>query len=213
KVTTLKELQAKEDDPNQDIGRFVDFSFIKAIPEKKVHTINDYESFEIEIDFNDPEKSLKKLEEITLNVEKECPVAKDFGVSGTGEGVVWIHRNEDGKELRFKVKGDEHTKGGSKKERKKREIVTIAPEVVKNIQEFIEITVTNGRLEQGIKEVFPNNESLNRKKLGQFIKWVQSDIQKEETDVLIANNLEIKQVLGEISSKTRDFFFECEKTF
>src|SRR5574343_415662 len=43
----------------------------------------------VDIDFNNPHLIQNKLVELTDQVEKECPVGKFFGVSATGEGIVW----------------------------------------------------------------------------------------------------------------------------
>jgi hypothetical protein len=42
----------------------------------------------MEIDFNMPQLVQNQLSEITIAVEEECPVAKAFGFSGIGEGIV-----------------------------------------------------------------------------------------------------------------------------
>ena len=48
-----------------------------------------FPTYEVEIDFDQPELVQNKLVEITEAVEAECPVGKFFGESGVGEGVVW----------------------------------------------------------------------------------------------------------------------------
>lgn len=64
------------------------FDCVKS-PEHRIYSIFDYQTWTVEIDFDNAEKSSSLLQEITDQVEKECPVAKAFGVSGVGEGVVW----------------------------------------------------------------------------------------------------------------------------
>lgn len=87
---------------NQHIGEF-------AINEANIYNIYMFPTFELDIDFQDPQLAQNKLVEITNQVEAECPVGKHFGVSGIGEGVVWkgIHTTELGDTpIMFKVKGE-----------------------------------------------------------------------------------------------------------
>lgn len=77
KVTIL----AEDADTETDEGYWVNHNIIQAMPENKLYNILDYQTFEIEIDFNKPEEALETLTDLTLKVEKECPVAKEFGVT------------------------------------------------------------------------------------------------------------------------------------
>lgn len=92
-----------EDSTTDDVG----------IP--NVYDINDFPTFEIEVDFNHPELAQNKMIEITEEVEKECPVGKAFGISGIGEGVVWTCVSDGWNDSGtwFKVKGEAHAKGTS----------------------------------------------------------------------------------------------------
>jgi hypothetical protein len=71
----------------------------------RVHHIMEFEHFTMRIDFNHPESVQDRLSELTRAVEARCPVAAALGVSGVGEGVVWVGQL-GGRQLRFKVKGD-----------------------------------------------------------------------------------------------------------
>lgn len=210
-----------EETEQKDISIWVDEQIIKAVPEHKIYNINDYETFEVEIDFNiltnkdesniikkEKEEILKQLEHLTLKVEEECPVGKAFGVSGIGEGIVY-QAEFKGKNLRFKVKGEKHGNSGKKGPRTKK-TVTIAPETMKSMKDFVDYAVTEGRLNQGLQEIFGINGVIDRKKMGDFLQWVAKDVLKEETDTLEANGLEFKQVSGMISDKARKWFFTKE---
>ena len=100
--------------------RWVNDSDLKHVklPEHNIFNILDYPTYEIEIDFNDPKLAADKMGELVLDVEKECPVGKAFGVSGIGEGIVWMCQTEgwEGSRFWFKTKGDEH-KGTKTKEK------------------------------------------------------------------------------------------------
>jgi hypothetical protein len=50
-------------------------------PEDNIYNIEDFQTWEMEIDFNYPELVQNKLGELTLAVEEECPIGKAFGFS------------------------------------------------------------------------------------------------------------------------------------
>lgn len=82
----------------------------------QVYSIFDFPTWEMDIDFANPELSQNKLIDIMVGVEAECPVAKAFGVNnGVGEGVVWLCIDPDerfrSRGLLFKVKGAAHVNG------------------------------------------------------------------------------------------------------
>ena len=52
--------------------------------------------------------SQNKFIELVEEVEKECPVSKQFNVSGIGEGIVWTTEYK-GETYRFKTKGEKHS--------------------------------------------------------------------------------------------------------
>jgi hypothetical protein len=58
-------------------------------PENLIFNIYDYQTFEVEVDFDNPGLTQNKLIELTSEVEKECPVGKAFGNIGVGEGIVY----------------------------------------------------------------------------------------------------------------------------
>lgn len=132
-------------------------------------------------------------------------------ISLIGEGIVWVATIGDD-HMRFKVKGEKHGNKGKKSNREKK-VATIAPEVMASMKDFVEYAVTEGRLNQGLQEVFGINGTLERKKIGEFLKWINKDILKEESDTLVANNLEFKQVSGMISNKAKTWFFAKEAQF
>ena len=172
--------------------------------ENRIFNIQDSQSWSIDLDFEDKielEKSIQKMIDITDEVEKQCPFGHLHGSDGIGEGVVWIHRGIDYGAIRFKVKGEKHSNSKVKK------TVSMDPEVLRNIQEFIEYAVTENRLEQGFDIIFTSKEiEIDIKKMGEFLSWISRDVFSEEQDVLVANNLEMKQVGKHISKKARDWF-------
>ena len=171
-------------------------------PEIRIFNIEDYETFEVELDLDYPKILQNKLVEITNAVEKECPVAKTHGVSGIGEGVVYTAFVE-GNRHTFKVKGEKHSVTKNK---------TLAPvdvEKIRNIEEFVEYAVTQNRLEQGIEQVFTSEGATPTiRQTGDFIRWVSRDIASEEIDTLSKNNLTMRDVGSTLSRKAKDWFFK-----
>lgn len=171
------------------------------IPERRIYNLEEFETYDITIDFNDLKSAKDTMEELVSNVEKECPVAKSLGISGgckTGEGIVFTgYWKED--RYCFKIKGEEH------KISKTTEKVPDSPEKLNSINEFVEYALTENRFNQGIENVF-GKEPWDIKRFGELIRWINIDIQKEETDVLIANNLDYFMVQKSIIQKLKVMF-------
>jgi hypothetical protein len=179
---------------------WVDYSYLKS-PENRIFNIDDYQTWTMDIDFNMPQLVQNKLSELTLAVEEECPVAKAFGFSGIGEGIVWS-TNLNGNVHRFKVKGEKHSSS------KVKTLAAVDTEKLESIQSFVEYAVTESRFNQALENVFPNDEPIENKKLGDVIRWVVNDVIKEEMDTMVDNKIEPKDVNKYISSKVRDMFFK-----
>jgi hypothetical protein len=173
------------------------------VPEKGIRNIYEFPTKSVIIDFSTPDFIQNTLAEATFEVEAECPVSKALGVEGdlVGEGLVWIPVSDEycwDTGTWFKTKGDKHSTSKVKK------VASVDPEKLASIQEFIEYAVTENRLNQGIGEV-----GLDQKLVGQFIGWVNRDVNKEEGDVLEASNLSMKDVGKYISTKARAFYFKA----
>ena len=168
--------------------------FEKEIPEKRVFSIDNFPTFEVDIDFNNPEDSQNTLIDLTLKVEEECPVAKKFGVSGIGEGIVFSCVSD--KSLKFKSKGEKHSSS------KVKVLNAVDTEKVKSWHEFVEYSCTENRLRQGLENV----PSLDVKYTGDFIRWIANDILKEESDTLVENGIEWKNVAGLVAKKASSYF-------
>lgn len=168
-----------------------------------IYSIRQVPYWEIDLNLSDLEDLRKKvawITEMTEMVEKECPWAASFGVSGVGEGIVWIPQDAHGKiltpHLWFKSKGELH------KTVKSKEKVQIVPENLDGITSFVDFALTDVRLEQGVERV----GSLEPRHTPQFLKWVADDVQRECAAELEANNLEWKVVLPALQKKAREFF-------
>ena len=163
-----------------------------------IYNILQFQTYEVEIDFNNPELSQNKIIEMTLSVEDSCPVGRFFGKEGVGEGIVFTcTTNQD---LKFKSKGEKHSSS------KVKTLNAVDTESMKCVNEFIELAVTENRLEQGISFFKENNIEVDSKNTGQFLGWIVKDVLKEERDTLEASGLNEKQVKNAIVTKARIWF-------
>lgn len=156
--------------------------------QRRVFSIIECGTFEVQIDFSNPKSIQNHLVELTTKVEEECPFAKLFGVSGIGEGIVWeTYLHPSLEPMRFKVKGEKHSIS------KVKTLAEVDPEKVASIAAFVEKVVTENRLEQGVREVF-GDADVDVKNMGAFIKWVVGDVLKEESDVMEVSGISQKEV-------------------
>jgi hypothetical protein len=164
----------------------------------KIYNIFQFPTFNLEIDFNNPELVQNKIIEMTISVEDCYPVGKFFGKEGVGEGIVFTANIDQS--LKFKSKGEKHSVTKVKK------LNPIDTEVMESINEFVDSTVTENRLKQGITFFEENNIAVDSKNTGQFLSWVVRDVLKEENDTIVNNNLDEKKVKNAIVTKSRIWF-------
>ena len=186
-----------------NVAYWLDSSFLRNV-ENKIYNIYDYKTYVIDIDFNVPQLSQNNIIDSTIEVEDECPVSKEFGHSGIGEGIVYTHMTPDGEAYRFKSKGEKHAKGSK--------IKTLKPvddEKVNKVINIVNQITPEWRLEQMLEKTFDlmNGGEIDIKKMGEFIKNVNADIIKEESDVLADNGLEPKDINSKVSEVCRNYFF------
>jgi hypothetical protein len=187
-----------------DVSYYISCDNLKD-EENKIYNIHDFETYSIDIDFNYPALAQEKITEMVNEVENYCPVAKQLGVKDgclIGEGIVWTTEYK-GNQFWMKTKGEKHSISKSKSKK----TVSIDPEKVKSIKEFVDYAATENRMNQAIDELFiSKNEEPTIKKMGDFLSWVMKDIAKEEADVLAANDLTFKDVSRSVSNKARPWF-------
>lgn len=173
----------------------------------KIYNIYDYPTFEIEIDFNNPLLKQNELIELTTKVADECPVAKEFGHSGIGEGIVFTTYWNDVQYV-FKSKDKRHSKSS-----KVHTLKVVDENKLSKVQDVAVKVTPIWRLEQMLTDScdLNNGGKVDRKNLGNYIKAVISDVLKEESDLLFENNLEIKDVQSKIGDIARNYFFQMEK--
>lgn len=177
-------------------GKWVDYD--RSKPEDRIFNVNDFWKQCVSIDFTEPEKIQNTLIELTEAVENECPVAKAFGVSGVGEGMVWASKD---RQYVFKVKGEKHSAT------KVKTLASIDVEMIDSINEFVDNALTESRLRQGIDKLVEMGHEVSQKSTGEYLRWIVGDIMKEEADTIVANQFDPKKMNPIISKKAREWFF------
>jgi hypothetical protein len=177
-----------------------------AYKDASIHSVFDAGTWELEVDFSDPEsrqKALDQATEWTQVVGTECPYAARFGVKGPGEGIVWLPLEEHwGKsDLYWKSKSDHHKVTKSDKAKP-----DLAPEVLAGINQFVEFAVTENRLDQGISVLQEQGLAVDIKAISHFLKWFGQDVKRECAVELESNELEWKTVSKAVTNKARNWF-------
>jgi hypothetical protein len=191
-----------EEELKENPAYWVDGSYLRNNV-VKIFNIEDFTTYEIDIDFNMPQLVQNDLADLTIAVEEQCPIATHFGAVGIGEGIVWTCEFK-GVVHRFKVKGEKHSSS------KVKTLASVDIEKLNSITDFITYAVTESRFNQALENTFPNNEPIDVKKMGDLIRWVVNDVIKEESDTLAKNGLEPKDVNKYVSTKVREMFFKLE---
>jgi hypothetical protein len=173
-------------------------SFISS-PDQGVYNVNQFPTWAVDIDFNNPELIQNKLVELTISVEDKCPAGEFFGSEGVGEGIVFTCVTDP--ELKFKSKGEKHSAS------KVKVLNAVDTEELETIKEFIEYSVTESRLSQGLQYMKENGLELHQKNTGIFISWVVKDILKEESDTIEKNGIDMKKANSQIAFKAKAFLF------
>ena len=172
-------------------------------PDNNIYNLWDnsrFPVFNVTMDLAQPKLTQNELVQYTDDVEKECPVAKYFGINnGIGEGIVWRNR---ARSVLAKIKGDKHAGKGNKV----RKTATVDTAKVNSIIEFVEDYVSEERLQQCAAHILDTKGDLEAKQTGDFIRWMINDIISEESDTLANSGLEPKDVNSEIAKTSRIWF-------
>jgi len=132
-------------------------------------------------------------------------IQQKFGVEGAGEGVVFYPDTNDWdtyKNLMFKAKTEAHRVNKSKS------AASAKVEVSPDVADFVDKFATIQRFEQAMTEL---NTGFDMKAMGQFLKWVNTDIIKESKDELEESELEWKECAREITNVSRGWFMNNAK--
>lgn len=167
----------------------------------------------IEIDISSVDNhTMMVLDEATKAVCDVDPWVKEtFGVEGPGEGIVFhpIRYHDLGglkKEINFRSFGSLAFKAKGEKYRttKSRKAVSLTPEEMSSIQEFIESTLTEARLGQAYEEVIGSGPP-SIEHIGPFLSWVCKDIHTEARDEIEQNDIDWKKASRAASTKARQW--------
>ncbi len=206
KMWVIFGVKISPNDPDtEESAYWVDHSQLKSV-ENKIYNVADFKTFEVEIDFGNPVEAQNKIVELVLEVEKECPVGKEFGrelgedTCTIGEGIVFTGKYKDNY-YRFKAKGKEHSAS------KVKTVAAVDVEKVNSIDAFVNYAVTENRLNQGIEQVFTSAGATPEvRKTGDFLRWISNDVIAEEIDVMKESNLEPKDVNRSVSTRAREWY-------
>ncbi len=171
-----------------------------------IYSITQFNPTELTIQADYTKLSQNTLVDLMQSVENECPVAKYFNCpSLIGEGIV-AHLIYDGKVIRFKVKGAEHSSSSVIR------LFKIDEEELKKVIGFIEYAVTEGRLNQFYHQLFISKGIALKKDekykdvLNLFSSEVIEDILKEESDELDAFSKDDKNnIFSKIRKKCKEW--------
>lgn len=146
-----------------------------------------------------------KINQMVETVEKSDPWVKGtFGIEGIGEGLVMypdtdkVVEKANYADYMFKAKGFKHQVVKTKK------AVSINPEKVENIEQFVQLFVTEARLQQAVTEGC--NGQYDMKRIGDFLKWFSLDVQKESVAELEVADLTWKEVNKHLTNNAREWY-------
>ncbi len=75
-----------------------------------------------------------------------------------------------------------------------------------NIQEFIDYACNENRMRQGLDYLREQQLTTDMKNIGTFLKWLVSDIIKEEKDTMEKSNIDPKDIGRAVKNKARTWF-------
>jgi hypothetical protein len=173
-----------------------------------IHNVTSSKLWDIVIDFNDDidiGTKAQLIEEWTAEVDKVCPWAVQWGIEGTGEGIVWTPQtthNIHDSQLVFKTKGETHKVVDKRPSNKS----PLDPIVLKSVGLFVEYALTEARLLQAIEWLKETGKPLEMSSIPHYLKWIGDDIQRECHLELQDSQLSWKQVAKNINNKCLDFY-------
>ena len=111
---------------------------------------------------------------------------------------------DEAKQYNFKSKGEKHSVS------KVKVIADVDIEKINKIKDFVDYSVTENRLNQGIEYLKEMNKELDISNMGDFLRWLANDVLKEEQDVITENGLDnnLSNIMKSVSSKGRKWFMD-----
>lgn len=162
------------------------------------------------VDFHNEANLRQTAEMLNKCVDEVEPcdpwVKQNFGVEGTAEGIVYYPDaayRDIFSNFAFKAKGEKH------RVVKVKEAVQVDPAIAESVEQFIDLFITEARMDQGLAAI---GGSLEMKNMGPFLKWVSSDVFKESVAELEASGLTWDQVQKAVQGAARNWFMAKNKS-
>ncbi len=178
------------------------WEILKVISDKElnIRSVFEFDHKNITVDYNNPKEALIELDRFLDRIENECPVGRDYGISGIGEGFVANGYFND-EHFMFKHKGEKFAQASKVKQPRE-----VDPREQEKL-DFADTVTPTWRMDQGITEIckLNNGGTIEMTKLGDIILWVRQDIIDEEQPLFRDKKLEIEDVQKFISNIVRDY--------
>ena len=169
-----------------------------------------WESEETEINLFNSEKTYEVVADMEKHLEgisqRDPWVYRVFDVDGPGEGYVWYpmfpssaRTHGELSNYMFKTKTKEHTVTKNTK------LIPVSPEITSSVNEFLDMFVTENRLNQIANEV-NGEDGFSQKKIGPFIGAMNKDVHKESVDEVEASELTWKQITYILTNRVRQWY-------
>lgn len=172
-------------------------------PDARIWNVCSFPTYTFDIDLGNPEASVNRMVDLVENtIEPNSPVGQYFGITGNiGEGIVVTFLYKD-KLYSLKVKGEKHA--GSKVKTLKQ----VDDAKLQHAQDVAQQVTPAWRLEQmfDLANDTINGGEPNVRNIGAFLKMVNTDIIKEDSDIIADAGLEPKDVFGPVARICKDFF-------
>lgn len=147
-----------------------------------------------------------EMNDMTLEVENECPFGKSFGISGIGEGIVWKIDGELGGNARYwiKTKGPKHQ--GTHTEGLK--ITGLSDNVVRRAVQFADAAVKEERLKQAWEFLVEMGIERNKAATPRFVGWLSKDVEVEEKNEILALGIDVVALRKAIGLLGKAWYFQ-----
>ena len=160
-----------------------------------IYNISKAGYFQGRLDLQDVGRIEAEIKSMVMNVEKECPYARTFGVFGVGEGIVWKFRAQhNDPTFWFKSKGDEFAVSTQNKLAPS----ALAVENANRTRNFAQAIVTENRLQQGWGYLEEMQTKRDISSLGRFLTWIIEDCLVEEQREVAEANIQKHDLKPEI---------------
>lgn len=163
--------------------------------------------YEINVDLNRPDKAIEQMNTWVDEIDKECPWCKTFGISDTGEGIVFSPVDDYGFSNSYKCKGAAHS------ESKIRKLPTVDVQKMDNFQQAVDTHCHEDRMEQIYGLVVLTESDKTPANIKNFICKLVEDCWTEEGDSIRASDITRKEFGSAVSKKGAKWFLNRLQQF